>query len=215
MKILYKLTSRSRPEKLLSVIENIKSFSRHPDYLIMCSLDVDDRSLLPIKEKLQNMEKVVCHYGISKSKVHAINRDIDKYEDWDVLFNVSDDQLFLKEGFDLLVLEKIKEVGGDCFLHYPDGNAKDRLATMSIMDKKYYQRFNYIYHPSYISLWCDNEAMEVAQRLNRYFYVGTQIFEHYHPAYGKAKSDPQYKHTESFYQRDKQVFLERKNKNFN
>ncbi len=214
MKILYKITSRSRPQKLLEVIKNIKSFSEHENYVILCSLDIDDKSIAPIRETLKNFEKVICYYGISKSKVDAINRDMDKITDWDILFNVSDDQLFLKKGFDKIVIDKVKEVGGDCFLHYPDGNAKAALATMSIMDKKYYDRFNYIYHPSYISLWCDNEAMEVAQNLKRYFYCDIQIFDHYHPAYGKAKSDPQYKHTESFFKRDQQIFLNRKENNF-
>jgi hypothetical protein len=210
MKILYKLTSRSRPDKLLKVIENIKAFSRHPEYTILCSLDLDDNSLTPIKEALHNIDRVICHYGISKSKIHAINRDMDKAGDWDILFNVSDDQLFLVEGFDLLVIDKVKEVGGDCFLHYPDANVKQKLATMSIMDRKYYQRFNYIYHPSYISLWCDNEAMEVSQKLGRYFYTDLQIFDHYHPAYGKAIKDPQYTKTESYYHIDKKTFDSRK-----
>ena len=215
MKILYKITSRSRPQKLISVIENIKSLAEHENYVILCSLDIDDKSLIPIKETLNSFEKVICHYGISKSKVDAINRDMDKITDWDILFNVSDDQLFLKKGFDTIVINKVKEVGGDCFLHYPDGNAKHLLSTMSIMDKKYYDRFNYIYHPAYVSLWCDNEAMEVAQRLGRYFYSDIQIFDHYHPAYGKSKSDSQYKHTESFFESDKQIFLKRKQNNFN
>jgi hypothetical protein len=215
MKILYKITSRSRPQKLLKVIENIKEFSEYDNYVILCSLDIDDKSLLPIRSTLQNFEKVICYYGISKSKVDAINRDMDKITDWDILFNVSDDQLFLKKGFDKIVIDKVQEVGGDCFLHYPDGNAKHLLSTMSIMDKKYYERFNYIYHPAYVSVWCDNEAMEVAQRLQRYFYSDIQIFDHYHPAYGKSKSDAQYKYTESFFESDKQTFLNRRQNNFN
>ena len=210
MKILYKVTSRSRPDKLLKVIENIKQLCHHPNYSILCSLDSDDTSLAPIKEILHNIEKVTCHYGTSRSKIHAINRDMNKSGDWDILFNVSDDQLFLKEGFDLLVIEKVKEVGGDCFLHYPDANVKQKLATMSIMDIVYYQRFNYIYHPSYISLWCDNEAMEVSQKLGRYFYTDLQIFDHYHPAYGKAVNDQQYIKTESYYNIDKKTFDRRK-----
>jgi hypothetical protein len=214
MKILYKITSRSRPQKLLNVINNIKSHAILDDYVILCSLDEDDQSINPIKETLKNFEKVICYYGISKSKVDAINRDMDKITDWDILFNVSDDQLFLKKGFDKMVIDKVKEVGGDCFLHYPDRNVKHLLSTMSIMDKKYYQRFNYIYHPSYISLWCDNEAMEVAKKLNRYFYTDDQIFDHYHPAYGKAPNDAQYLKTESYYKADKITFDHRKKINF-
>jgi hypothetical protein len=214
MRILYKLTSRSRPERFLKVIENIKSLARHDDYLILCTLDSDDASMVPYRATLAQMDKVQCFYGRSKSKVDAINRDMEKVSGWDVLFNVSDDQLFLVEGFDTIVLDKVKSVGGDCFLHYPDGNAKDRLATMSIMDYQYYRRSNYIYHPSYISLWCDNEEMLVAKRLGRYFYTDHMIFDHYHPAYKRAPSDEQYRKTESYYEVDKRNFEHRKRLNF-
>lgn len=215
MKILYKLTSRSRPAKLLGVIKNIESLARHENYLIACTLDQDDQTITDsVKKELMTHPKVKCFYGRSRSKIDAINRDMNKVGDWDILFNVSDDQLFLVEGFDQIVINKVQSVGGDCFLHYPDGNAKDRLATMSIMDYKYYSRFHYIYHRSYISLWCDNEAMEVAKRLGRYFYDPTAIFDHYHPAFGKAVRDEQYRKTESYYSRDKQIFEKRKKLGF-
>lgn len=214
MRILYKLTSRSRPERFLKVIENIKSLARHDDYLILCTLDSDDASMVPYRAALAQMDKVQCFYGRSKSKIDAINRDMDKVSGWNILFNVSDDQLFLVEGFDKIVIDKVNSVGGDCFLHYPDANAKDRLATMSIMDEKYYRRTNYIYHPSYISLWCDNEAMLVAKKLGRYFYTNHMIFDHYHPSFNRVPTDDQYRKTESYYAVDKRNFEHRKRLNF-
>lgn len=198
----------------MEVIDNIKKFARYTEYEIICTLDVDDEPTVAIKDQLSRMDKVTTFFGRSKNKINAINRDMDKIGPWDILFNVSDDQLFLVEGFDEIVMAKVNEVGGDCFLHYPDGNAKARLATMSIMDKKYYDRTGYIYHPSYISLWCDNEAMEVAKRLGRYFYTNLMIFDHYHPAFGKGVRDEQYKRTEAFYQLDKKNFDRRKTMNF-
>lgn len=212
--ILFKLTSRSRPEKLIRTIENIKSMVKSEDYVILCTLDEDDESLIPIKEKLSSYDKVVCHYGLSKSKVDAINRDMNLAPTWDILVNVSDDQVFLIKEFDKIIKDHVAAVGGDCFLHYPDENAKHHLATMSIMDRKYYDRDGYIYHPDYTSLWCDNEAMEVAKKRNRYFYFSNKIFDHYHPVYKKSAWDAQYHKTESFFEADRQVFKRREAENF-
>ena len=214
MRILYKLTSRSRPDKLIRTIENIQSMVESDDYLILCTLDSDDESLIPIKEKLSSYDKVICQYGVSRSKVDAINRDMDLVTEWDILFNVSDDQVFLIKGFDNIVRKHVAVVGGDCFLHYPDENAKHHLATMSIMDKKYYDRDGYIYHPDYTSLWCDNEAMEVAKKRNRYFFFTDRIFDHYHPVYKKAAWDAEYHKTESYFEADRQVFKGREATNF-
>jgi hypothetical protein len=214
MKILFKLTSRSRPKKLIRTIENIKSYVESEDYIIWCTLDEDDESLSPIKEILAGYDKVMVHYGKSNNKVHAINRDMDIVPDWDLLFNVSDDQIFIMKGFDNLVRKHVEIAGGDCFLHYPDDNAKHHLATMSVMDRKYYDRDGYIYHPDYISLWCDNEAMEVAKRRKRYYFYTNSIFDHLHPAYKKAPFDAQYEKTESYFQEDRKTYLKREAQNF-
>lgn len=213
--ILFKVTSRSRPEKLVRTIENILNHVTETDFLIMCTLDEDDLSLVPIREKLAAYPNTVCHYGTSRSKVDAINRDMDKAPDnWSILVNVSDDQVFLIKGFDRMIKEEVGKAGGDCFLHFPDSNAKHHLATMSIMDRKYYNRDGYIYHNSYQSLWCDNEAQAVAKQRGRYFFIPKQIFDHLHPAYKKAEWDPQYHKTESFYTEDRNNFRDRESKNF-
>jgi len=85
-----------------------------------------------------------------------------------------------QKGFDNIIREEFYK-NLDQFVHFPDGFTADRLATMSIMGREYYNRFKYIYHPDYISLWCDNEAMEVAKMLGCYTYVDKNIFQHLHP----------------------------------
>jgi hypothetical protein len=219
MKILFKVTSRSRPIKLLETLDNIISKCSTDNYDIVLSLDQDDNTCntLEFKNILSDKyPKVKVYYGLSKSKVDAINRDMDKTSEWDILVNVSDDQRFLVFGFDEMIRKGFKDhfPNLDGFIHYPDENAREALATMSIMGKPYYDRFNYIYHPEYISLWCDNEAMQVAKILNKYVFINILIFDHFHPAYKKAERDDQYKYTESFYHSDKEIYLKRKNINF-
>ncbi len=77
----------------------------------------------------------------------------------------------------------------DGVLWFNDGFQKDRLNTLSILGKKYYDRFGYIYHPSYKSLWCDNEFTEVATKLGKQTYFEQIIIKHEHPLWTKEKPD--------------------------
>lgn len=208
--ILYKLTSRSRPANMYraynSVVDNATI-----EWRMILSVDADDATTLNSDEfkQMQWDSKVSIHVGQSKNKIDAINRDVPQSE-WDILVNLSDDQIFTKRGFD----EVIAQCGKDEFLHLPDGHVNELLPTMSVMGYDYYKRFGYIYHPDYASLWCDNEAMDVAKQLGCYKYVNEHIFEHLHPAWTGETPDAQLLHTQSLYRRDERVYIKRKSLGF-
>lgn len=198
IKILYKLTSRSRPERCMNAIASIVgNSSTDKEYMILLSCDIDDESMKNFDYPFYTDGRLVIKKGLSKNKIDAINRDVSDIDwDWDVLVNVSDDMI-IEKGFDSVVRNAF-ENSLDLFLHLPDGYANERLASMSIMGRDYYNRFGYIYHPSYESVYCDNEAMDVAKSLNKYVYVNEHVFKHIHPAnVGSHLMDEQYKKTES------------------
>lgn len=218
MHILVKYASRSRPSKFFEGLHNIIDMAADKDrYTIFCSLDADDGTIdfdFSAKSKNPVLSRVIFDYGYSKSKVHAINRVIPTPLEWDILVNFSDDMRFTVYGWDQLVREGFRCNGPDKFLHFPDSTAKNMLPTMSIMDRAYFDRDGYIYHPSYKSLWCDNEAMDVAKARGCYVYMGTQIFDHYHPAYGLAQWDEQYHRQQAFWNEDELNYIYRKSKNY-
>jgi len=193
-----------------SIVSNI---SNAADYFIQLSLDEDDEQLSEYFKIISPIhEKII---GSSKNKIDAINRDMDLVDQWwDILINVSDDQVFIKKDFDLDIVNNMGN-DGDMFLHFPDGNQGD-LATMSIIGRKYYLRDGYIYNPNYESVYCDNEAQDVAKLRNCYKLVNTHIFNHEHPAWGKGQTDEQYKKNEHFlvYEKDRQTYINRAAKNF-
>jgi len=203
MIILFKITTRSRPHKYLKLLDNIKEMCHGTQHKVVVTADEDDPTMA-------GMTNVI--YGKSKNKIDAINRDVPA-DGWDILVNVSDDQLFTKYGFDLDIIEAF---GGnlDQFIHFPDGYTEDRLCSLSIMGSTYYKRFGYIYHPSYTSLWCDNEAQEVAKMLGCYKFVPLQIFTHAHPAWTGEKPDAQLIETQRYYKADQKIYTHRKSINF-
>ena len=210
MVILYKLTSRSRPANMYRAYRSVVDNSVLPWRMIL-SVDEDDNITLNSEEfkKMQWDSRVSIHVGKSKNKIDAINRDVPN-EGWDILVNLSDDQVFTVKAFD----EVIATCGKDEFLHLPDGYVNHLLPTMSIMGNAYYNRFKYIYHSDYVSLWCDNEAMDVAIELGCYRYEPQQIFKHLHPAWTGEQPDAQLLHTQKYYRQDEKTYKKRKSCGF-
>ena len=222
MRILYPFASRSRPKKFIDCIENIYINSRTEDYVILASLDTDDTTMNneTMIEKMKCYDKLYPIWGTSISKVNAINRAMIAAPEFDILINMSDDMMFVKEGFDTDIIDAMTEhfQDTDGVLHFNDGNQRDNVMTMTIYGRKFYERFNYIYHPSYESLFCDNEQTKVAKMLKKYKYMGDNniIFKHFHPAWGLASMDAQYEKTESktMWNKDELNFMSRQRNNF-
>jgi hypothetical protein len=226
MRILFKLATRSRPHKFFKCLDNIMSLVTDKfNYDILVSCDEDDESMARDKIngallKRLSEGNIIVARGTSKNKVEAINRDIDWMSHWDILVNTSDDMLFTQKGFDDVIRRDMEEnfPDTDGVLHYNDGNQKSNVMTMSIMGRNYYERFGYIYHPAYKSVWCDVEQTEVAYMLNRHQYMGDEkiLFRHLHPAWGLAEYDAQYRASENLdvWGEDLNIFLERRRRNF-
>ena len=223
MKILYKVTSRQRPDNLKRTLLNIQEMATNPNYLICLTLDEDDKTVNnPAFTEWINENfwiELSVFYGKSKNKIDAINRDLEQFTNWDILVNVSDDQVFTVKGFDQKIIDAFQFANGtDLFLHFRDTNHDpiDALCTLSIIGQDYFKRDGYIYHPSYKSVWCDNEAMQVAKNRNCYRFIPDVIFDHLHPAYGKSQQDQLSRKTESpsLHKIDHNNFLRRQKFNF-
>ena len=226
LKILYKLATRSRPHRVEETLVSILRVhdQEDTDYTVLMSIDNDDQSMSDsslqqnypkLYQLLKNPRIRVCK-GMSRNKIHAINRDVDQF-DFDILVNISDDMIITSSSFADLLRNHYKDWGLDVFLHLPDGYANEKLATMSILGKTYYNRFGYIYHPSYQSVYCDNEAMEVAKEMNCYKYLNFHVFKHLHPSnIGTSVMDAQYVVTENpeLHKRDQLNYMCRRAKKF-
>lgn len=186
-KIFFKYTSKSRVNNFFRGLDSIvNNLAKKEDYHILCSFDVDDKEYANpgFIERLKTYENVSHYFGISTSKIYAINRDILLAPAWDILVNMSDDFIFTQWGFDDLIRTAFQQHFSDLdgFCHFHDG-FQPRLATMSIIGRKWFDRTGYIYHPSYITEYCDVEEQEKAKILGRYKYMGEEIkiMMHIHP----------------------------------
>jgi hypothetical protein len=194
---------------MADAINTIINLSTDKNYTIGLTIDDDDLTTLnshQLADILQSSQ-IKLNPGRSSSKVHAINRGMAGWSG-DIAVNMSDDMRFIKRGFDGDIIQAFQGEG-DQFVHFPDGRVNETLPTMSIMGRSYYERFNFIYHPDYHSLWCDNEAMDMAQQLGRYKFIDLQIFSHEHPAWTGEPADNLLMHTESFFEIDQETYKRR------
>lgn len=218
MKITYLFPSKSRVDKFFNVLENIKTLSATDNYDVVAVLDNDDTEMNndEVRERLSQYPNVKPYYGISIGKVNAINREINKIPiDTTIVALQSDDFEVIKYGFD----NDIREAFSDDFkglVHFPDGRVNERLVTYPLMHKEYLDRFGYIYNPEYKSVFCDNEQMEVAKKLNLYKYVDKKIMihKHYRGGFGKPDALMEYNDSEEMYKIDGETYRRRKAANF-
>jgi hypothetical protein len=204
MNILVKLPTRSRPEKAIAVLNEYRRLeSGKHDVLYTVITDDDDPTNTLPREQADNATTWVTG-GRSISKIHACNRNTFETS-WDILVLISDDQWPVAQGWDDIIASHMPEHLDAC-LHFNDGNRGKELNTLPIMGRKRYDKFGYIYHPSYVSLWADNEYTEVHKPI----YIDQVIIEHRHPAYhSNVKADALLNATESWNEVDRMNYLNR------
>lgn len=218
--ILAKVTSRDRPNKLINCISEYLRLASNPTAIKwLITLDFDDQSCNNLKfiEKLKTLvPEAYISFGKSNNKIHAINRDIEAYtsaNEWHILLNISDDQLPIVQGYDQIIRDTMPN-DLEYSLWFGD-TWQWRINTMEIQGVNYYKRFNYIYHPSYKSFYCDNESTEVAMKLGKLIKTNKVIIKHVHPATDQTiEYDFLYKKNQRYWDEDKALFNYRKTINY-
>jgi len=192
MNLIIKFPTRNRVEKFKKVLERYIKFLDDKTTKIIVSCDIDDTSMNNdnIIEYILQYPNVEIFYSDNKSKIDAVNADL-KNVDFDIVLLASDDMIPIKKGFDTIIKNKMSEVYPDTdgILWFNDGFQGNKLNTLSILGKKYYDRFGYIYYPEYLSAYCDNEFMEIGNMLNKQTYFDEIIIQHQHPDWGFGDTD--------------------------
>ena len=219
MKLLVKFPTRNRKNKFFKVLRQYQNLCEDLDNTyFLITLDNDDESMnsSDVEDIFNTFKNVKVIYGTSNSKIHAVNRDIELVNDWDIVLLASDDMTPKVKGYDNIIRNKMKEFYSDTdgILWFNDGFQGEKLNTICVLGKKYYKRFNYIYHPDYKSCWSDNEFMEVGKILKKQTYIDSVIIKHEHPDWGYGNRDQIHTNNINDYQYDLGVYNRRKEINF-
>jgi glycosyltransferase involved in cell wall biosynthesis len=218
MKLCIKLPTYGRPEQFLSLLPvYYQLLSGEVDYEIVVSCNSDDPTMNcdRIREELSKFPRLSLCFGNFTGKIEACNAHLADRE-WDILMVTSDDMVPEVFGYDRLIVERMSRFfpDKDGVLHFNDGYTRDTLNTLPILGRRYFERFGYVYHPFYRSLWADNEYLDVARLLDRVAYFDEVIIRHEHHANVGVTPDSVYDRNQVFWDRDRMNYRERKARSF-
>jgi len=215
MKILFKYPTRSRPEWFIKTLGLYYArVSDKCNFEFVVTLNDDDESMkqMRVVSLMKSITNLNFYYGDHQDKIDACNADVDKCKDWDILILVSDDMIPNKQDFDLDIVKLMQDhfPDTDGAIHLNDGKfGKNRTITLSIIGRKLYERFNYVYHPSYRSFYCDNEFTDVVKALGKCYY-DNRVLIHHDWCGGPNSKDALYRRNSAMGDPDKQTYLTRK-----
>ncbi len=145
----------------------------------------------------------------NRSAVDAINAGAKK-STGNIIIVVSDDTECPLGWLDFLL--KWLQGKSDFICKVADG-IQPWIITMPIMDRAYYNRFGYIYHPDYQHMFCDTELTCVADLTGRKI-TSDIMFRHNHYSVTKEQPDAVNKKADATWAQGEKLFLERYKRNF-
>jgi len=187
---------------------------RH-DCTFLVSIDRDDPSMQTpeIQAYCAGKSNLEVCLGDNKTKIEAINADM-KGRDFEILVVIADDMAPTEKGYDNIIARDMKRYypNLDGCLHYNDGaHGKNMLITLTVIGKRLYDRFGYVYYPEYQSMWCDNEFTDLVREWGVVTWINMVIIQHEFHKYG---DDEIYQKNARPWEKDKKLYYERKAKGF-
>jgi glycosyltransferase involved in cell wall biosynthesis len=198
--------SRGRPQRSAQTMSDWLTRAGMEVELIV-SVDDDD----PEKQ-----EYIRLHGGYTvisnpnRSAVDAVNAGA-KAATGDVFIVASDDFACPRNW--ALILEKHLKGKKDFVFKTFDG-VQNYIVTLPIMDRRYYERFGYIYYPGYLHMFCDCELSHVSDVLRKIIFRNDILFRHHHYSVTRSAKDEVSKRADSTWNDGKRLYLQRVREKF-
>lgn len=177
------------------------------DFQYILSVDIDD----PMRDEYFDSFTGVVNFirNNNKSAIEAINRAA-KVATGDLFIVISDD-MDCPEHWDTQLLTALEGKEDYC-VKVSDGK-QPFIMTLPIMDRKYYNRFGYVYYPGYAHMFADTEMSAVAWMLGKYTPVDVE-FTHNHYSYGNTPKDRINVKNDATWGQGEALFKKRRRMNF-
>jgi len=154
------------------------SYADGIEYLLMC--DTTDPDIAQYQYRFGRRSIALPN----KSAIEAINNGA-LHSTGNLIVVVSDD-FDCPQNWDTMLLSALQ--GKSDYLVKTQDGIQPTLITLPIMDRAYYNRFGYVYHPDYKHMFSDQEMTAVGHMLCRVIDLPIH-FPHNHYSTGKTKRD--------------------------
>lgn len=202
--------SRGRPQKAFETAKKwIENAGCEVEYIL--SLDSNDATCARYVQ-INNKQQIISNDN--NSMVEATNIAAKK-SNGEILLYLSDDfdcfenwgQSIRKE-FENETKPLLIKVD-DCLQQF-----QIPVLTIPIMNRALYKRLGYFWHPSYKSMFVDEDLYWTAFKLGAIKYCPHLKFPHLHPANGKAENDETYRRSAANWDQGKLTFAKRREARF-
>jgi len=216
-KILIKMPTLNRPDSLIKSLDSFyqnKSGRFEISFIISANSNDLNTNNKSVRNKIKEYEGAKIFFGNHKNKVESYNADIGK-TDFDIIIAASDDMVVVEKDYDEIIIKNMEkyfpDTDGVLWFDTGENNITD---TLSIMGKKYYERFNYVYNNCYNGYYCDDEFTRVAFKLGRLRRINKKIIVHEIPHHLEMSNDDTYLKSLVHGTRDKAMYKIRKKAQF-
>lgn len=186
---------------------------------VAVSCDVGDGSMsdtTDLQRLLRQCAWSRIFYSPNRNKIEACNANMNEIDwEWDVVVLVSDDMIPQIRGYDDVIrnhmLAKYPDRNG--ILWFNDGFQGDKLNTLCVYGRAFYEEQGYMYHPDYKSLFCDTELTDKCRNeyRDRCTYIPYCIIRHEHPGTGYGQNmDALYATNQKYWNEDMYTYIRRK-----
>ncbi len=131
----------------------------------------------------------------SRPLVDVINEGC-KIGGYDYYQEVNDDHIYITPGWDIKLIETIKQNGGFGFVWGDDGwgdKNDSGLPSAVVMSANMVKALGYFFLPTLKHTYCDNVLLDIGRETGTMFYNPEVVIEHRHCLYKKAPVDDNYK----------------------
>lgn len=185
--------TRHRPVQALWTKQKWLGSSDNPDNIeYLMSMDTDDNITPDWVRGLR---------GQNKTAIEAINNAVDRCTG-DIIVVVSDD-FDCEPHWDTALLAEIGDKT-DFVMKTVDG-LQPKLVTLPIMDRVWYERYGYVYHPDYPHMYADQELTAVAEMTGK-LIMSNLVFKHLHYSAGLSPFDTVNQKNDATYPQGLEVF---------
>lgn len=189
--------SRNRAVKCFDTFSRwMLDTSGNHEYEYIVSIDADDSQQQEYKNRFDGFAKVIMNDN--RSLVDAVNRAASEATG-DLLIVVSDDfDAFKNWDRELSDFITEKNLSGQYAIHVNDDYSyPKKLLTIPILSRELFERLGYIYHPTYFSMFADNDLFEACEMLGVLHDCGHLIFRHNHYTVNRSRNDNTYQRQNS------------------
>ena len=192
-----------------------KSFITHADWIskahgadIETIVAVDHTD--PTRDQYIAMYAGMCYVGHHDNVVAAANAAASRATG-DILLYLSDD-FKAPDNWPALLIEQFQGKSEPMLLKVHDDlqNFGACVLTIPIVNRSFYDKLKYFFHPGYKSMFCDEDLYWTAKKLNALKLAPQLVFPHEHVCNGKAPDDETYRRSSANWNQGQEFFKQRK-----